>query len=83
MATLEQRLDAIRRGFKKQAPPEVIEIMERATRELAELVAREPGLGVGDPAPSFRLEDQDGNTVDSDELLVRGPLVVTLFRGHW
>ena len=27
--------------------------------------------------------DQDGNLVDSAELLAKGPMVVTLFRGHW
>ena len=63
MARLHDRLDAIRRGFEKQAPPEALEIMHRATRDLADVLAREPGLGVGDAAPSFRLEDQDGNDV--------------------
>ena len=83
MAHLQRRLDAIRSGFEKQAPPEVLEVMHRATRDLSEAVASEPGLGVGDAAPPFRLPDQDGNMVDSAELLARGPMVVTLFRGHW
>ena len=83
MARLQDRLDAIRRGFEKQVPPEALEIMHRATRELGEQVAQQPGLGLGDAAPPFRLPDQDGKTVDSAELLARGPLVLTLFRGHW
>lgn len=83
MARLQDRLDAIRKGFEKQAPPQVLEIMHRATSELAEAVAREPGLGVGDAAPPFRLPDQDGNGIDSRDLLAKGPLVVVLFRGHW
>jgi hypothetical protein len=83
MASLQTRLDAIRKGFEKEAPPEALEIMHRATRDLAAQVAAQPGLGVGDPAPPFRLFDQDGNLVDSAELLTRGPLVLTFFRGHW
>ena len=83
MARLQQRLDAIRNGFEKKAPPQALEIMHRATRDLADLLARHPGLGVGDAAPPFRLPDQDGNVVDSRDLLAEGPLVVTLFRGHW
>ena len=83
MAGLQQRLDGIRKGFEKKAPPEAVEVMHRATHDLAEVLARNPGLGVGDQAPSFRLPDQDGKMVDSGELLARGPLVVTLFRGHW
>jgi hypothetical protein len=83
MAHLQDRLDAIRKGFEKQAPPQALEIIHRATRDLADVLAREPGLGVGDAAPPFRLPDQDGNVTDSADLLARGPLVVTLFRGHW
>ncbi len=83
MAGLQRRLDAIRKGFEKQAPPEALEVMHRATADLAEVLAGNPGLGVGDAAPAFRLPDQDGNEVDSTELLARGPLVVSLFRGHW
>jgi len=83
MARLQERLDAIGKGFEKEAPPEALEIMHRATRDLADAVAREPGLGIGDAAPTFRLPDQDGNSVDSAGLLARGPMVVALFRGHW
>ena len=83
MASLQQRLDAIRKGFEKQAPPEALEIMHRAARELADELARHPGLGIGDAAPSFALPDQDGNTVDSAALIASGPLIVTLFRGDW
>jgi hypothetical protein len=83
MARLQERLDAIRKGFEKQAPREALEVVRRATRDLAELVARDPGLGVGDKTPPFRLPDQDGNMVDSGDLLAKGPVVVTLFRGHW
>jgi len=83
MARLQERLDAIRKGFEKQAPPEALAIMHRATRDLAEAVASEAGLGVGDAAPPFRLQDQNGNTIDSKDLLAKGPVVVALFRGHW
>jgi hypothetical protein len=83
MANLQKRLDAIRAGFEKQAPAPALEVMHGATSDLAELLKREPGLGVGDAMPSFRLPDQDGNQVDSTDLLAQGPLVLTLFRGHW
>ena len=83
MARLQDRLDAIRKGFEKQAPPEALEFMHRATRDLADALAAKPGLDVGDAAPPFRLPDQHGNVIDSAVLLSRGPLVVTLFRGDW
>ncbi|MHC4548744.1 MAG: hypothetical protein ACYTEZ_08190 [Planctomycetota bacterium] len=83
MAKLQDRLDALRKGFEKQVPPEALQLMHRATRDLAAQLAQQPGLGIGDPAPPFRLPDQDGNVVDSAEQLARGPLVLTFFRGHW
>jgi peroxiredoxin len=39
--------------------------------------------GVGQPAPAFALPNQDGVTVASAELLARGPLIVSFFRGQW
>lgn len=83
MAGLQRRLDTIREGFERTAPAEVVEVMHAATRELFQEIASSPGLGVGDEAPSFALPDQDGNVVDSKTLLSEGPLVLTLFRGHW
>ena len=83
MATLKTRLEAIRKGFEKQAPPEALETMHRATEDLAARVAQSPGPGVGDAFPPFRLPDSSGNPVDSADLLARGPLLLVLFRGHW
>ena len=83
MAQLQKRLDAIRKGFEEEAPPQALEVMHRATSDLAEILKSAPGLGVGDSMPAFRLTDQDGSDVDSAVLLDKGPLVVTLFRGHW
>ena len=34
-------------------------------------------------SPAFALPDTDGQVMESAELLTRGPLVVTLYRGHW
>jgi hypothetical protein len=61
----------------------VLTVMHHATEELAKAVEAEPGLGVGDRAPDFRLPDQDGNDVGLSDLQKQGPVVVTLFRGHW
>ncbi|MGD0809053.1 MAG: peroxiredoxin-like family protein [Acidimicrobiales bacterium] len=41
------------------------------------------GLGVGDRAPGFTLPDALGRPVSLSELLARGPVVVTFYRGEW
>lgn len=42
-----------------------------------------PGLGVGDVAPEFTLNDAVGNKVVVADLLTNGPVVVTFYRGEW
>jgi len=42
-----------------------------------------PGLAVGDQAPGFSLQDAVGHQVALADLLARGPVVVTFYRGEW
>jgi peroxiredoxin len=54
-------------------------------RAIAEVVAsgQAPGLAVGERIPAFTLPDPFGELVSSDELLERGPLVISFYRGDW
>ena len=40
-------------------------------------------IKVGNPLPPFELKNASGQEVRSSELLARGPLVLTVFRGSW
>jgi hypothetical protein len=85
--TLQQKLDDFRakvesRGPPYNAPKAVIEIFHRAAEELRESGLAERALKTGDRAPAFALNNQDGNSISSAELLAKGPLVITFFRGH-
>ncbi len=88
MASLQQQLDDFKKAFDSgappfNAPPEAIEKMHRATAELKAAGIEDGALKVGDRVPSFTLFNQDHVEVASTELLGRGPLVVSFFRGHW
>jgi peroxiredoxin len=37
----------------------------------------------GDPLPPFELPDTEGKAVRSEELLAKGSLVLTFYRGVW
>ena len=57
--------------------------MHRAT---ADLIASGKALNAkkaGDKAPEFALKDPDGLVVSSGDLLAKGPLVVSFYRGVW
>jgi peroxiredoxin len=86
--SLQDKLDAFRADFKAgkppfNAPPEIHPVMERATAELIASGQAGRAIKAGDLAPHFNLKDQDGNDVSSAALLIKGPLVVTFYRGVW
>ena len=88
MSNLQSKLDAFKADFEAGKPPynaprEVIETMHKATAELKATGQAERAKKVGDKAPSFTLKDPEGNLVSSSELLAKGPLVVSFYRGVW
>src|SRR6202045_3743235 len=85
---LQARLDTFKADFEAGNPPysvprSVIETMHRATAELIASGAAQRARKAGDVAPSFLLKDPEGNIVSSHELLEKGPLVVSFYRGVW
>jgi len=81
-------LDAFKADFDAGRPPynvpaSAIETMNRATADLIASGAARGALGPNDQAPPFELDNADGVRVSSRELLKRGPLVVSFYRGFW
>ncbi len=86
--SLQAKLDAFKADFEAGKPPysvprSVIETMRRATAELIESGAAQRAKKASDVAPSFSLKDPEGNVVNSADLLKRGPLVLSFYRGVW
>src|SRR5262245_13324476 len=85
---LQDRLDAFKADFRSGRPPwnvtkERFEIMERATAELVASGQAQRAKKAGETAPEFSLKDPDGKLVSSRELLAKGPLVISFYRGVW
>jgi len=83
--SLQQKLDAFKTSFltSGKATPEMIGIMERSTEDLRSSGILQRVLKVGQRAPSFELPNQDGRMIASADLLAKGPLVISFFRGVW
>lgn len=81
--SLQEQLDALKAKAKARIPAETLAIMERSIEELraSGIVARVPK--VGDRAPDFTLPDSDGRPVSLQDLLARGPAVLSFYRGRW
>lgn len=85
---LQAKLDAFKADFEAGKPPyniphSVTETMRRATDELIQSGAATHALKAGDKAPLFTLNDPRGHAVSSAELLTKGPLVLSFYRGVW
>lgn len=86
--SLQAKLDAFKADFEAgkppyNVPPSVIEVMHRATAELIASGATEKALKAGDKAPLFTLDDPEGHPVSCTDLLAKGPLVISFYRGVW
>jgi hypothetical protein len=88
MSNLKDRLEQFKTTFESGAPPynvtpEIVAQMHRATAELEASGIEARALKVGDHAPEFALFNQDHAEVSSKDLLRKGAVVVSVFRGHW
>ena len=81
--TLQDKLDAYKVQPKPNAPPELGAVSFRTISALKTSGQVERALKAGDRAPSFTLPDQDGAMVSSADLLTKGPVVLSFYRGVW
>ena len=81
--SLEEKLADIRAAGAKRIPEDKRAIMGRATQELRDSGIMDGVVKIGDALPAFSLSNAAGETVSSADLLARGPMVLTVFRGHW
>ena len=81
--TLEAKLEAIRVGAATRIPADKRAIMSQATKDQRESGILDGTIKVGDTLPGFALANQNGEAVSSADVLAKGPMVLTVFRGVW
>ena len=81
--SLNDKLNAVKEKFTKTAPPEALKVIGGAIGNLVESGILDKVAKVGGSMPPFELADSEGRTVNSAELLSKGPLAVHFFRGVW
>ena len=80
---LQDTLDSMKEKFEAGLPPEVKALMHKATDDLAQSGVMEKVLQPGMEMAHFSLADEEGNWVNSQDLVAKGPLVVSFYRGVW
>ena len=69
--------------FKEKVPEELLNMVQSEAERLIRSGFIAKCLKAGDRAPSFSLPNQEGKLISSERLFVRGPLVVSFYRGGW
>jgi hypothetical protein len=80
---LQNKLNEHKANFEKNAPPEALEVMHRATADLRNSGILDRALKVGDKAPEFELENTSGELIRSKDILSDRLMVLTFYRGKW
>jgi peroxiredoxin len=86
--SLQDKLDAFKAEVESGGPPynlpaAIVEKMHRHTDELIAGGQAVRALKAGDKAPDFTLLDADGKVFALADLLAKGPVVLTFYRGVW
>jgi hypothetical protein len=80
---LQETLRRYKAGALSRVSAADAAIMEKATEDLIRSGIAEKTKKIGDQAPDFTLPDAGGELVRFADLLARGPVVVTFYRGAW
>ena len=82
MTTLREQTDAKIAAGRKAKP----EFMEGVDEIINEAKAKDLGnkaIQINQQAPRFELPNQEGKQILLDDLLAKGPVVITFYRGDW
>lgn len=80
---LKLELSKVDENFIKTAPKDIIDLFERQAKKLAYKQIEKGALKVGDRLPDFVLQNSIGEKINSYDLLSKGPLVISFYRGGW
>lgn len=85
--TFKERLDTFRAKMQRGMPPAAWNQGEKIGENMTDSVIARGGMNkvlkTGAKIPSFKLNDVNGNEVDIDRMLKKGPLVLVFYRGAW
>lgn len=80
---IEPQLQSVLDTFNKNVPEEVRNPITRSREEVQSSYDWSKAPKSGSKLPSFRLTNASGSEISSDELLAKGPILITFYRGSW
>jgi len=81
--SLTEELAKYRAGSRNRIPEDKLSVMDRAIQDLEKSGMADKCLKAGDVAPDFVLPNVQNQPVSLSQLLAKGPVVVSFYRGGW
>lgn len=81
--SLKDNIQQQREQTLTKAPQDVVDILVGTTAELKQQGIENKALGVGDKAIQFSLPNIHGEEVSLNQALLKGPVVLNIYRGGW
>jgi hypothetical protein len=81
--SLTEQLNDLKQQLGQEIPREILMDIGQFVQGLAQSGIEKTSCQAGDSIPSFILPDASGKMVSSDEILSRGPAVLSFYRGVW
>jgi peroxiredoxin len=81
--TLQQELDTFFAKSAKEIPPQLLADLQTSIDDVSRSGIAARALGAGAVAPEFTLPNALGKPVSLADLLRRGPLIISFYRGIW
>jgi len=81
--SLKEDIDQLIENSSKRIPQDIQNMMAADTERLKQSGIEDNSLKAGDKTPSFKLPNAKGEQVSSADLLAKGPLVISFYRGGW
>mgnify|MGYP001823267409 CR=1 FL=1 len=80
---LQEKLDAMKKESVTKRPPEIVATLLQEIEDLVQSGIADKAINIGETLPEFTLPDEKGNFVSSKNLLAKGPLAISFYRGVW
>lgn len=82
MKNLKEQTDA-KIAAGRKANPEFMKGVDAIINEAKAFQQGQHAIQIGQKAPSFNLPSAQGDLITSEQLLDKGPIVITFYRGNW
>jgi len=80
---LKKEIEKLKEELSSKTIEESKKIMREAADNLLDLKIQENALKVGEQLPEFELKNAVGKNINIYEILSKGPLVISFYRGSW